>query len=289
MKRYSVQDLWKNVTGGQPQGASYGANLSESNSTDVSSITQTTRQSSDDFPMNVVSVMPAQPPSSSDSQVSDGDKAGAMLLFSGIFLSLVGMTFTTMGWINYEVSASFEWTQLLGPVLLSVGGTFVLISICKFRMFSCQTCKVQSDERVPEIDLPPLAGPSFIFSGINQPITFHRATMVQYIPPPYTSGVQDRSLNPINRFQSSQQPLAVTMSAPPQYYSVYPMDNPTFLEDNGTQEQTADTRETRYGASVRIQNQSGEVEEEKAEASESTSPPAYEDLFPTTLCDSSSR
>ncbi|KAL7834645.1 hypothetical protein SRHO_G00288920 [Serrasalmus rhombeus] len=284
MKRYSVRDLWKNVTGGQPQEASSGAGLSESNSTDVSSVTQTTSQSSDDFPMNVVSVMPAQPSSSPDNQVSDGDKAGSTLLFSGIFLSLVGMTFTAMGWINYEVSASFEWTQLLGPVLLSVGGTFVLISICKFQMFSCQACKVQSDEGVPEIDLPPLAGPSFVFSGINQPITFHRATVVQYIPPPYTSRVQDRSLNPINRsIQSSQQPLAVTMCAPPQYNSVYPMDNPTFLEDNETQEQTADTRETR------IQNQSGEVEEEKAEASERSSPPAYEDLFPTTLCDSSSR
>ncbi|XP_036435848.1 transmembrane protein 174 [Colossoma macropomum] len=283
MKRYSVRDLWKNVTGGQPQEASSGASLSESNGTDVSSVTQTTRQSSDDFSMNVVSGMPAQPPSGPDSQVSDGDKAGATLLFSGIFLSLVGMTFTAMGWINYEVSTSFEWTQLLGPVLLSVGGTFVLISICKFRMFSCQACKVPSDEGVPEIDLPPLAGPSFVFSGINQPITFHRATVVQYIPPPYTSVVQDRSLTPINRFQSSQQPLAVTVSAPPQYYSVYPMDNPAFSDDNETQEQTAYTRETR------IQNQSEEVEEEKAEASESTSPPAYEDLFPTTLCDSSSR
>ncbi|XDV20602.1 hypothetical protein PO909_025907 [Leuciscus waleckii] len=147
--------------------------------------------------------MPSQPPTSSDSQVSDGDKAGVTLLFSGVFLGLVGMTFTAMGWTNYNVSHSYEWTQLLGPVLLSVGGAFVLISICK-----------QNDgERTPETDpLPPLSGPS---------------------------------LGPVNGLHSSHQPLAVTVSTPPQYYNVYPLENPGFISgeyDNATAEQ----RENRY-------------------------------------------
>ncbi|XP_072549471.1 transmembrane protein 174 [Salminus brasiliensis] len=284
MKRNSMKHLWKTITGGQSHEASSGASMSElNNSVDVSTVTQTTRQSPDDFAMNVVSVMPAQPPSRPEGQVSDGDKAGATLLFSGVFLSLVGMTFTAMGWINYEVSNNFEWTQLLGPILLSVGGTFVLISICKFRMFSCQACKIQTDEGVPEIDLPPLSGPSFVFSGINQPITFHRATVVQYIPPPYTSAVQDSSLSSVTGFQPNQQPLAVTVSTPPHYYSIYPMENPAFSEDGETHELTEEGRETR------ILNQSGEVDEEKAEASDSISPPAYEDLYLTPSCDSSSR
>uniref|UniRef100_A0A8C2F2P5 Transmembrane protein 174 n=1 Tax=Cyprinus carpio TaxID=7962 RepID=A0A8C2F2P5_CYPCA len=155
------------------------------------------------IPVNVFSLMPVQEPSSPDNQVSDGDKAGATLLLSGVFLGLVGMTFTAMGWTNYNVSHNYEWTQLLWPSLLSVGGTFMLISICK-----------QNDgERTPKTDpLPPLSGPS---------------------------------LGPGNGLHSSHQPLAVTVNTPPQYYSVYPMENTGFNSgelNNATQEQ----RENRY-------------------------------------------
>lgn len=93
----------------------------------------------EDFPLNVFSVTPYTP-HTADIQVSDDDKAGATLLFSGIFLGLVGVTFTIMGWIKYQGSP-FEWTQLLGPILLSVGVTFILIAVCKFKMLSCQWCK----------------------------------------------------------------------------------------------------------------------------------------------------
>ncbi|KAG9281966.1 transmembrane protein 174 [Astyanax mexicanus] len=285
MKRYSVRDLWKNLTGGQSQEASAGAGPSEpNNGVDVSTVTQTTRPNPDDFAMNVVSVVPAQPPGHPEGQVSDGDKAGAALLFSGIFLSLVGMTFTAMGWINYEISNNFEWTQLLGPILLSVGGTFVIISICKFRMFSCQNCKIQTDEGMPEVDLPPLSGPSFVFSGVNQPITFHRATVVQYIPPPYTSSAMpSRGMGSMAGLQPSHQPLAVTVSTPPHYYSIYPMENAAFSGDDETHEAMTERME------ARIPSQRGDVEEEKAGASDNNAPPKYEDLYHNTPCDSSSR
>uniref|UniRef100_A0A8C1M1M4 Transmembrane protein 174 n=1 Tax=Cyprinus carpio TaxID=7962 RepID=A0A8C1M1M4_CYPCA len=144
------------------------------------------RSLENNIPVNVFSLMPVQEPSSSDNQVSDGDKAGATLLLSGVFLGLVGMTFTAMGWTNYNVSHNYEWTQLLWLSLLSVGGTFMLISI-----------------------LP------------------------------------DQSLGPGNGLHSSHQPLAVTLNTPPQYYSVYPMENTGFNSgelNNATQEQ----RENRY-------------------------------------------
>ncbi|XP_051979410.1 transmembrane protein 174-like [Xyrauchen texanus] len=283
MKRSGVQDFWKSITESRNNGTNIAADSSDAVAGGVCNAISNSSQSPSDVSVNVVSVMPSQTPSCTDSQVSDGDKAGATLLFSGVFLALVGMTFTAMGWTNYNVNHSSEWTQLLGPILLSVGGTFVLISICKFRMLSCQACKQNDGERTSEADpLPPLSGPSFVFTGLSQPITFHRATVVQYIPPPYASVVQDQSLVPVNGLHSSHQPIAVTVSTPPQYYSVYPMENSAFISseyDNATAEQ----RESR--------NYSSSEEEGKATrpaADSAFSPPAYEELFATSSCDSCS-
>uniref|UniRef100_A0A8C7TJQ6 Transmembrane protein 174 n=1 Tax=Oncorhynchus mykiss TaxID=8022 RepID=A0A8C7TJQ6_ONCMY len=127
--------------------------------------------------------------------VSDGEKTGATLLFSGIFLDLVGMTFKVMGWLKYNVSRSFEWTQLLDPILLSVGGTFILISICMFRILSCRVCKPKDrGEEFSESLTIPGSCQSIVFNGINQPIMFHKATVVQYIPSPY--GFVTQEVNP---------------------------------------------------------------------------------------------
>lgn len=190
----------------------------------------------EDFPLNVFSVTPYTP-STADIQVSDDDKAGATLLFSGIFLGLVGITFTVMGWIKYQGVSHFEWTQLLGPILLSVGVTFILIAVCKFKMLSCQLCS-DNEERVPDSEQTS-GGQSFVFTGINQPITFHGATVVQYIPPPY--GAQEPlgmnatylqpMMNPCGLVPSSGA-VAATPS-PPQYYTIYPQDNAAFVESEG--------------------------------------------------------
>lgn len=188
----------------------------------------------EDFPLNVFSVTPYTP-STADIQVSDDDKAGATLLFSGIFLGLVGITFTIMGWIKYQGVSHFEWTQLLGPILLSVGVTFILIAVCKFKMLSCQGCK-ESEERA--LDSEQMAGgQSFVFTGINQPITFHGATVVQYIPPPYGSpepiSVNTAYLQPVVSpcgLIPPGSPVAATPS-PPQYYTIYPSENAAFEGD----------------------------------------------------------
>lgn len=225
MTRYGFQDFWKNVT----ENRNHAINLPGPRDS-ISSF----NQSSSNVP-----VMASRSPSCTDSQVSDGDKAGATLLFSGAFLTLVGMTLTAMGWTKYNVNQSYEWTQLLGPILLSVGGMFVLISICKFHMLSCQSCRKNDGERTSEADpLPPLSGPSFVFTGLNQPITFHRATVVQYIPPSYGSLIPDQSLGTVDGLHSGHQPLAI--NPPPQYYSMYPMENLAFISgeyDNAVTEQ----------------------------------------------------
>ncbi|XP_075710987.1 transmembrane protein 174 [Rhinoderma darwinii] len=188
----------------------------------------------DDFSLNVFS-LPPYPNSQPDVQVSNRDKAGATLLFSGIFLGLVGITFTVMGWIRREGYQGFEWTQLLGPILLSVGVTFALISVCKFKMLTCKSCKGSNDTDVePE---QPQAGQSFVFTGINQPITFHGATVVQYIPPPYTThDAITRSSNasppvPSNRTAGLVNVIPPPPIFPPQYSSIYPLENPAFVED----------------------------------------------------------
>ncbi|XP_038621754.1 transmembrane protein 174 [Tachyglossus aculeatus] len=179
----------------------------------------------EDFSINVASVTLGSP-SSADVQVSDDDKAGATLLFSGVFLGLVGITFTAMGWIKYQGVSHFEWTQLLGPILLSVGVTFVLIAVCKFNMLSCQS-HMDREERPAEGDPAP-GGPAFVFTGINQPITFHGATVVQYIPPPYApAGAAHLPLGAL-----AAPGVPVPTPSPPQYYAIYPQDNAAFVNDD---------------------------------------------------------
>ncbi|XP_034781267.2 transmembrane protein 174-like [Acipenser ruthenus] len=239
----------------------------------------------EDVSVNVFSVTPYLP-SSSDIEVSDGDKAGATLLFSGVFLGLVGITFTVMGWIKYDGSTYFEWTQLLGPILLSVGVTFVLIAVCKFRMLTCKTCK-QADDRVTEGEQPP-CGQSFVFTGINQPITFHGATVVQYIPPPHGSPAQDgivmttASAPSANRSQSNtpQSGAPGTTICPPQYFTIFPLDNPSFVgEEHCPPYQRSNSDDCR----------ADETQEEPDERiagdqpHENLAPPPYEEIFSLSL------
>lgn len=136
-------------------------------------------------------VTPAPRPPQSDSLL-DYKKTGAFLLLSGVLLALVGVTFTATGWSDYQAKTNFELNQLLGPILISVGGTFTLISVCKFGIISCWPCR-QWDEEV--IALPATeqtsTAHSFTLSGINQPIVLHGATTMLCIPPAYNFITQE--------------------------------------------------------------------------------------------------
>ncbi|NXG30387.1 TM174 protein, partial [Dromaius novaehollandiae] len=233
----------------------------------------------EDFSLNVFSVTPYQP-NRSDVLVSDGDKAGATLLFSGVFLGLVGITFTVMGWIKYEGITHLEWTQLLGPILLSVGVTFILIAVCKFNMLTCKSCK-ERDENTSDIDQM-ASGQSFVFTGINQPITFHGATVVQYIPPPYPAqegiAVNPAYLHPVLSCCGAGSPGASPIPTPdsPQFCPAYTLDNPAFTQDeNYATYLTADTR------TQRSEDSSDEPEESLEDyACDDLSPPRYEEIYP---------
>lgn len=123
---------------------------------------------------------------SRDVSVLDGEKTGTTLLFTGVFLAIVGVIFTTMGWHNYLSNPTFEWTQLLGPILISVGGTFVLTSVCKFGIISCWPCRKPDDEAIvmPVMEQNSTRH-SFTLNGINQPIVLHNSTAMLCLPPVY--------------------------------------------------------------------------------------------------------
>ncbi|NXB03680.1 TM174 protein, partial [Cnemophilus loriae] len=233
----------------------------------------------EDFSLNVFSVTPCQP-NRSDAVVSDGDKAGTTLLFSGVFLGLVGITFTVMGWIKYDGITHLEWTQLLGPILLSVGVTFILIAVCKFNMLTCKPC-TEREENTSELDQT-ASGQSFVFTGINQPITFHGATVVQYIPPPYPSqegaAVSPSYLHPVlsccGAVPTSTSPVLTPGS--PHFCPAYTLDNLAFTEDENYANYPAENTRNQ-----RSEDSSGEPEGLLGDyVRNRLSPPPYEEIYP---------
>ncbi|KAM3940650.1 transmembrane protein 174-like [Leptodactylus fuscus] len=197
----------------------------------------------DDSPINIFS-LPPYPNSEPVVRVSERDTSRATLLFSGIFMGLVGITLTIVGWVRHDESQSIRWTKMIGPIVLSVGVTFVLIAVCRFKMIFGKLCKRHNDTVVePE---QPTTGQSFVFTGINQPISFHGATVLQYIPPPYTP------YDAIARNPSASSPVSSNSTgilngidlpiSPPQYYSVFPLENPAFVEDEESSQSSMNER-----------------------------------------------
>lgn len=111
------------------------------------------------------------------------EKTGAFLLFSGLFLLLAGVLFTNMGWQHYQVDSALQWSQLLGPILIAVGGTFMLASVCRSTFSSLLTC-VRSEGEAPPERAP--GGPSLTLSAVNQRVMLCGGTAVLSIPPPYS-------------------------------------------------------------------------------------------------------
>lgn len=170
-------------------------------------------------------VTPAYP----HDRLLDGEKTGAALLCSGLCLALVGVTLTAMGWQRYQGNPNFQWPQLLGPILISVGGTFVLTSVCRFGITSCRPCRHWDEEVlvVPVMEQTS-AGHSITLGGINQPIVLQGATTMLRIPPPYNfiahEGSQAPELQPCRSVNG-------LLAALPPLDAPHPADNAAFTAE----------------------------------------------------------
>ncbi|XP_063151574.1 transmembrane protein 174 isoform X1 [Candoia aspera] len=188
-----------------------------------------------------LSVSPCQPNSSKIPVSNDDDKAGAALLFSGVFLGVVGFTFTVMGWVKYEGVVHFVWTRLPGPALLSVGVTFLLIAVCKFKISTCNSCN-QSEERAPDTERTH----NGLFAGISQPITFHGAAVVPYLPPsPTQGGVAANWHQALSHSEFHPGSTSIIPVFNPHSDNASPMGSSAFSTDNYSAYLTVDTASER--------------------------------------------
>ncbi|XP_035524327.1 transmembrane protein 174 [Morone saxatilis] len=216
-------------------------------------------------------VTPARHPRQSDSLL-DSEKTGAALLFSGLFLTLVGITFTAMSWQHYLANPTVEWIQLLGPILISVGGTFILTSVCKFRIISCWPCRRRDEVLVMPVEQTS-TGHSFTLSGINQPIMLQGATTMLCIPPVYN--VRTQEICQAIEFQPGRSVNAVDSTIRP-CDAVSCVAGAAFIaEDSSTHSTEIDHRRSR------IEKAEGERGRGDDSSSTCSHPPAYEDIYPS--------
>ncbi len=187
-------------------------------------------------------MLPPAPRSCQSDSLLDDKKTGATLLFTGVFLALVGVIFTTTGWRRYLANPTFEWTQLLGPILISVGGTFMLTSVCKFGISFCWPCR-RLDEGVnviPAMDSTSIGRP-FTLSGINQPIMLQGATML-CIPPVYNC--RNQEVCQVIEFQAGRSVNSAHADDPPPDYECC-VDNATLTDAEGASAHSTETEHKR--------------------------------------------
>ncbi|KAM6902072.1 transmembrane protein 174 [Xenentodon cancila] len=203
-------------------------------------------------------------PHQSDSLL-DGEKTGAALLFSGMFLALMGVTFTAMHWQRYQVNSTFQWLHLLGPILFSVGGTFVLTSVCKFKIVSCWPCRWQDREEIFMIPVGQRTSGQqpVVVHGINPPVMLQGTTTMLCIPPAY-SFVE-------NEFQLDAAVSGVHVGPPP-YDALFCVDDAAFTAGGSA---GSDLR------GIRAQKTEGERGRHDETGSTCPNPPAYEDIYPS--------
>ncbi|KAI1905261.1 hypothetical protein AGOR_G00014290 [Albula goreensis] len=121
------------------------------------------------------------------------------------------------------------------------------------------------------------------FVGINQPITFHGATVVQYIPPSYASVTRDGGAA-ISTQPRDIMPGVSAMTCPPQYGSLFPLDNPSFTgDDHSTPRLAMDNGNCRSHEDE--ERPTGK--ETAVETLAVSAPPSYDDIFPLPLSDGS--
>ncbi|XP_073333664.1 transmembrane protein 174 [Pagrus major] len=199
----------------------------------------------------------------------DRVKFGAALFFTGLFVELVGVIFTVTGWEHYRTNPIFKWTQVLGPILISIGGTFIVTSVCKFGN-SCWPF-TQRDEEVPVME-ETSTGHTFTLSCINQQVMFSGTTTMLCVQPVYNFTNQE-----VRQTFDFQPGRSVSLAAVPSYESVCCVDNAAFTaeEESSTHNTGTDHRTSR--------TERTEEERQRDDDSGSTRsrPPAYEDIYPS--------
>ncbi|XP_055369576.1 transmembrane protein 174 [Betta splendens] len=195
----------------------------------------------------------------------DGEKATAMLLFSGVALVLVGVTFTFMGWRYHQTNPTFEWLKLLGPILISVGGTFVLVSVCNFSTnFSWFGCRQGDDDViVMAVTEQTPRGHCCTISARTPPITIHDVTAILRAPPEYNfiapDARQDAALPPPTCGCGFHAP------PPPPFRAAFPPREAAASDAGGNRCEKTEDDAGRGGDG----------------GSTSSRPPAYEDIYPS--------
>ncbi|CAJ1070362.1 transmembrane protein 174 isoform X1 [Xyrichtys novacula] len=202
--------------------------------------------------------------------VLEGRKAGAALMFSGVFLALLGIALTAMGWQYYKAKPEFEWIQLLGPVLISVGGTFVLTSVCKFPVLSC--CR-NMDEEAPIEPVTEQTSTGSSLSFISNPVLLHGSTTMLCLPPAYSFIAQEVQQGV--EIQPGGSVSGVRAGSPP-YDAMF--SNSAFTAREEESQHHSPGRDNR----PRIQGMDDDRRGgDEGSSSTSLHPPAYEDIFPS--------
>ncbi|XP_030210822.1 transmembrane protein 174 [Gadus morhua] len=213
-----------------------------------------------------------------------GEKTRGVFLLLGIFLCLMGSVFTITGCLEHN-DHHLEWESLLGPIMLSVGGVFMLISTCSFRMFPCLLYRLTGERAEEEQEAAEehrgAAELSFVFNGVQPPVVFHCAA--QFSPPPYDSLApppqQQQQHHPQLYQHRPLHPVGNRGPPPPRFHHLFPVENAAFTSEDGFP--LGRGRALTRPARSRVQDgQQGEEKDEDNSSTCSPPPPAYEDIYP---------
>uniref|UniRef100_A0A672H8P1 Transmembrane protein 174 n=1 Tax=Salarias fasciatus TaxID=181472 RepID=A0A672H8P1_SALFA len=149
----------------------------------------------------------------------DTKKTAAALMFSGTFLTLVGITCTAMARKNYfSPSNSFLWGWMLGPIFILCGGIFILLRVMECAMRRCWPYgRPEAEMFVVPVREQPSGRPPFMLHAANRPVVLQGGAAMLCVPPAYSFISQD-----VEQAGSSLTDVAVAL---PSYDALFSVDS----------------------------------------------------------------